>query len=284
MQPSLLVFVEVEAGTEAPDGMRLRHWIPFNATSLDQLPPAQAISDSIRRMAADLTALRAAPVLEADYSGPVLFTGQASAEMFARVLAPNLSGQRLPLTDREQQGSGTRSELADRMNRPVLPAFLSVVDDPTEQRVETPAVRPGVLGDGRSPGLGFQFSPDPSSHFSSGAFGPCLACRPMPVRRQAKEDAHNGKGQDRRDRSDEQQVLPHRSDDGAHESNAEEDADDADHDHQLHQREAAGLQRRSATRERSQIGRNTPRARIRTITPRNTIRMGSIWAASVLMS
>src|SRR5207244_10843405 len=68
------------------------------------------------------------------------------------------------------------------------------------------------------------------------------------------------------------------------ERNAEEDADDADHDHQLHQREAAGLQRRSATRERSQIGRNTPRARIRTITPRNTIRMGSIWAASVLMS
>ena len=135
LQPSLLVFVEVEAGTEAPDGMRLRHWIPFNATSLDELPPAQAISDSIRRMAADLTALRAAPVLEADYSGPVLFTGQASAEMFARVLAPNLSGQRLPLTDREQQGSGTRSELADRMNRPVLPAFLSVVDDPTEQRM-----------------------------------------------------------------------------------------------------------------------------------------------------
>src|SRR5207249_769081 len=78
--------------------------------------------------------LRTAPVLEADYSGPVLFTGQASAEMFARVLAPNLSGQRLPLTD-QQQAQTNRSELVDRLNRPVLPRFLSVFDDPTAQRI-----------------------------------------------------------------------------------------------------------------------------------------------------
>jgi len=58
-----------------------------------------------------LTALRTAPIFNKDYSGPVLLTGQASAEMFARVLAPNLSGQRLPLTEREQgQGQTTFSE------------------------------------------------------------------------------------------------------------------------------------------------------------------------------
>jgi len=134
IQPSMLVSVSIEASTEAPDGMRLRHWIPFNASSFEQLPPAQEISSAIREMAGDLTALRSAPVLEADYSGPVLFTGQASAEMFARVLAPNLSGQRLPLTD-QQQAQTNRSELVDRMNRPVLPRFLSVFDDPTTQRI-----------------------------------------------------------------------------------------------------------------------------------------------------
>ena len=134
LQPSLIVSVEVEAGTEAADGMRLRHWIPFNASSFDQLPPAQEVAKAIRQMAADLTALRSAPVLDADYSGPVLLTGQASAEMFARVLAPNLSGQRLPLTD-QQQAQTTRSELVDRLNRPVLPRFLSVFDDPTAQRI-----------------------------------------------------------------------------------------------------------------------------------------------------
>ena len=134
LQPSLLVSVEVSASTEAADGMRLRHWIPFNAGSFEQLPPAQEVAKTIQQMGADLTALRSAPVLDADYSGPVLLTGQASAEMFARVLAPNLSGQRLPLTD-QQQGQSTRSELLDRLNRPVLPRSLTVYDDPTAQRV-----------------------------------------------------------------------------------------------------------------------------------------------------
>lgn len=132
-QPSMLVFLEIEASSEAADGMRIRHWIPFNATTFDQLPPAQEISREIRKMGAELTAVRSAPVLEADYSGPVLLAGQASAEMFARVLVPNLSGQRLPLSD-QQQSQTTRSELMDRMNRPVLPPFLSVFDDPTTQR------------------------------------------------------------------------------------------------------------------------------------------------------
>jgi predicted Zn-dependent protease len=136
LQPSTLVSVEIEAGTEATDGMRLRHWIPFNVSSMDELPSVQEVTKAIRQMAADLTALRTAPVLDADYSGPVLLTGQASAEMFARVLAPNLSGQRLPLSD-QQQGPTTRSELLDRMNRPVLPRFLTVFDDPTTQRMGT---------------------------------------------------------------------------------------------------------------------------------------------------
>ena len=133
-QPSMLVSVEIEALTEAPDGMRLRHWIPFNVAGFEQLPSQEEIAKSIRQMAADLTTLRTAPVLDTDYSGPVLFTGQASAEMFARVLVPNLSGQRLPLTD-QQQAPTNRSELVDRLNRPVLPRFLSVFDDPTAQRI-----------------------------------------------------------------------------------------------------------------------------------------------------
>jgi TldD protein len=133
LQPTMLVSVEVDAGTEAADGMRLRHWIPFNASSVDQLPAVAEVAKAIRQMAGDLTALRTAPVLDADYSGPVLFTGQASAEMFARVLAPNLSGQRLPLS--EQQQATSRSELVDRMNRTVLPRFLSVFDDPTTEQI-----------------------------------------------------------------------------------------------------------------------------------------------------
>ena len=134
LQPSTMVTLQIEARTEAADGMRLNHAIPFNAASFEQLPSKETVDDAIRRLAADLTALRSAPLFNRDYSGPVLLTGQASAEMFARVLAPNLSGQRFPLTDREQSQTNF-SELTERMNRPVLPAFISVFDDPTERQI-----------------------------------------------------------------------------------------------------------------------------------------------------
>ena len=129
LQPTMIVSLEVSAGTQSSDGMRLSHTLPFNVRSLDQLPSAESISQSIRQLATDLTSLRSAPVLDANYSGPVLLAGQASAEMFARILAPNLSGQRGPMLERQLQ-ENNMSDLVDRMNRPVLPAYFSVFDDP----------------------------------------------------------------------------------------------------------------------------------------------------------
>ena len=133
MQPAVLVSLEARGSVQASDGMRITHSVPFYTRSLDQLPPPHEIAAAIRKLATDLTAVRNAPTLDADYSGPVMLTGAASADLFARVLAPNLSGQRGPLTDRPQQSS-TGSELLNRMNRPVLPAYFSVFDDPGQLR------------------------------------------------------------------------------------------------------------------------------------------------------
>jgi predicted Zn-dependent protease len=58
--------------------------------------------------------------------------------MFARVLAPNLAGQRPPLSERGGQQNAT--SLGDRMNRPVLPSYLSVFDDPAQQRFDGKAL------------------------------------------------------------------------------------------------------------------------------------------------
>lgn len=131
-QPSALVSLIARAATQAPDGMPLKHFVPFYGTSLDQLPSEPEMAAAIRRMAEELTALASAPVLE-KYIGPVLVTGQASSELFAQVLAPQLSGQRPPMSDQDMLvAMMPKSELADRLNRPVLPAFLTVVDDSTQ--------------------------------------------------------------------------------------------------------------------------------------------------------
>jgi TldD protein len=129
LQPTLLVMLEVDARTQATDGMRIERSVPFYARSFDQLPSSNEVEKSIRELISDLDAARLAPTLEKDYSGPVLLTGPAAAEMFVRVLAPNLSGQRPPLSERSQQ-SARGSELLDRMNRPVLPIDIAVYDDP----------------------------------------------------------------------------------------------------------------------------------------------------------
>lgn len=128
LQPELVIALQANASTQAADGMQITVNLPFSARSFDELPSNQVIADSIRQMAKDVTALRAAPVLDANYSGPALLVGQAATEMFARVLAPNLTEERGPIGGRGGQSSG--SALLDRMKRPVLPANISVYDDP----------------------------------------------------------------------------------------------------------------------------------------------------------
>ncbi len=130
-RPSLLVSLEANAYTQAADGMWLSHGTGVPAASLDQLPSAEEFAKAIRKIARELTELQRAPVLSENYLGPVLFTGQASAEMFSQLLASELCSQR-PSVGSQQEDS---SSLFNRINRRVLPPFLSVFDDPTQQKL-----------------------------------------------------------------------------------------------------------------------------------------------------
>jgi len=132
MQPELLLILQASAAAQAPDGMGLSYSVPVYVRDFADLPSTEAYSAAIRQMAKDLTALREAPALASDYSGPALLVGQASTEMFARVLAPNLTGSRGPTS---RQGQSATPPLEDRLNRPILPTYVTVVDDPTIKNV-----------------------------------------------------------------------------------------------------------------------------------------------------
>ena len=125
--PSAYIRVAIEAETRADDGMELMRVETFQAESLDHLPPASEITARVEKMAADLKALRAAPVAE-PFDGPALLSGRATAVFFHEVLGHRLEGHR-------QRGEQEGQTFTKKVGQPVLPDFLSVIDDPTQRKL-----------------------------------------------------------------------------------------------------------------------------------------------------
>jgi len=121
--PSAVVRMVVEAETRASDGMELIRNETFQARSIEKLPPASEIAAHVEKMAADLKALRDAPVAE-PYAGPALLSGRAAAVFFHEVLGHRLEGRHL-------RGENQADTFTKKINEQVLPEFLSVTDDPT---------------------------------------------------------------------------------------------------------------------------------------------------------
>jgi hypothetical protein len=99
------------------------------------LPSADEAGNSLADAARELVALRSSPLVP-DYTGPMLFDAPAAGSLLAQVLTPSLSGARGPLSmlprfDEMIQGLGGRSEWTGREGTRVLPAGVSLVDDPS---------------------------------------------------------------------------------------------------------------------------------------------------------
>ena len=125
--PTAFIRVAIQAETRADDGMELMRVETFQAESMDHLPPASEITAKVEKMATDLKALRDAPVAE-PFDGPALLSGRASAVFFHEVLGHRLEGHR-------QRGEQEGQTFTKKVGQPVLPEFLSVVDDPTQRNL-----------------------------------------------------------------------------------------------------------------------------------------------------
>ena len=121
--PGLMARLVIEANTRADDGMDLVRVETFESTKADGLPSEKELAAKEEKMAADLKALRAAPLAE-PFDGPALLSGRAAAVFFHEVLGHRLEGHR-------QRGDTEGQTFTKKVNQPVLPTFLSVYDDPT---------------------------------------------------------------------------------------------------------------------------------------------------------
>ncbi len=118
----------ISVGGQAPDGMQVGRSNGTTAVTAAGLEGREALRKRALANLESFEALRRAPVVDAeDYHGPVLFSGDAAADVVNRLFVPNIDA------DRPEMGTSARTQGAyqSSFRSPVLPPFLSVVDNPT---------------------------------------------------------------------------------------------------------------------------------------------------------
>jgi predicted Zn-dependent protease len=130
-----LAAIEAGLDTEADDGMPLNNFYAVYSSEPSGLPNPTAVSKGLGQTAVGLLTLRASPLVP-DYTGPVLLDPSAAGSVLAQVLEPSLSGARPALSMTQDleaflERFGGRSEWTGRVGTRVLPASVSLVDDPT---------------------------------------------------------------------------------------------------------------------------------------------------------
>src|SRR5882757_5361861 len=121
----------ISVGGQAADGMRLSRDNGTVATTAKELESASAYRKRVIDDLKSFEELRNAPVVSADdYHGPVLFSGDAAADVFTRLFVPNVEA------DRPEMGTTARTTGAysSSYKSRVLPDMMSITDDPLQTK------------------------------------------------------------------------------------------------------------------------------------------------------
>ena len=119
--------LSIYARTKADDGMELYRFEAFDSRTSDRLPSDESIRQTIETMIADLRALRVAPVID-PFTGPAILSGRASGVFFHEIFGHRVEGHR-------QKSESEGQTFTKKVNQSILPDFISVIDDPTTERL-----------------------------------------------------------------------------------------------------------------------------------------------------
>ncbi len=125
-------YLNVVAHTQAPDGTVLNDFVAAYGASWDEIADQDDLIRRVTAMGQALRTRRSAATID-NFIGPVLFEGQAAAELIAQLLASRLAGIRIPVRQAYRNFSLRVPEnpFADKLGARVLPRSLSLKDDPT---------------------------------------------------------------------------------------------------------------------------------------------------------
>lgn len=116
----------ISAFAKASDGMELPRYESFYSSTLQGMPSDDVVLERVRKMIKELQDLKDAPVMEA-YVGPAILSPRATGVIFHEIFGHRVEGQR---EKRENQSQTFR----DKVGQKVLPEFISVYSDPTQQK------------------------------------------------------------------------------------------------------------------------------------------------------
>jgi TldD protein len=112
---------------KAPDGMDLDRYYNFDWVKPEDAPDDKAVYAASASMRKELEGLVAAPLNEPSV-GPALLTGRAAAVFFHEVFGHRAEGHR-------QKDVAEGQTFAKKVGEPILPPFLSIVDDTTMRKL-----------------------------------------------------------------------------------------------------------------------------------------------------
>ena len=129
-------FAAIESGLSslADDGMQVNNYYATYVPRPADLPTPDAVRKALNVAGTELMGMRAAPPAP-DYTGPVLFEPRAAGALLAEVLTPSLSGARPPLAfqpvvEQLMSSLGGRSDWSGKVGTRVLPAGVTLMDNP----------------------------------------------------------------------------------------------------------------------------------------------------------
>ncbi|MBI2946154.1 MAG: hypothetical protein HYY23_00790 [Verrucomicrobia bacterium] len=157
--------LRITAGAQTPDGQRISDSLVYYAPSLEGLPELEQVLADVGKLADRFAAMLKAPILE-DYTGPVLFDGVASAQLFRQLLAAGVTGQPDPVGSQRRASQGG-DDLETRLGKRILPTTFHIYDDPRDRQFQdtflaghylfddegVPAERVEIVVDGKLDGM-----------------------------------------------------------------------------------------------------------------------------------
>lgn len=112
---------------KAPDGMDINRYYNFDWVDQADAPTDKAVYAAAGQLRKEMEGLVASP-LNDPIVGPALLTGRASAVFFHEVFGHRAEGHR-------QKDVNEGQTFAKKVGEPILPQFLSIVDDATKKKL-----------------------------------------------------------------------------------------------------------------------------------------------------